>query len=131
MLELLLKHGLDPEATDSKGWTAFLVAAGNGDLDAVSLLAPYANVNRVNPVDGESALSLAVSAADLTMVKHLLNLNCDVNSLNPDNLNTPLHLAARNANGDIVAALLERGANVNDKGDGGGSAVVCLSVCLV
>ena len=59
LLSLLLKHGLDPESTNNRGWSAFLVAAANGDLEGIDVLGPHANVNRINPVDGECALSLA------------------------------------------------------------------------
>lgn len=47
MLALLLKHGLDAESTDSKGWTAFLIAARGGDHEAINILGPYANVSTI------------------------------------------------------------------------------------
>eukprot|EP00750_Incisomonas_marina_P031580 INCI8242.2.p1 GENE.INCI8242.2~~INCI8242.2.p1 ORF type:complete len:1210 (-),score=258.10 INCI8242.2:56-3685(-) len=124
LLAVLLKHGLDAECTNPKGWTAFIIAAATGDLDAVDVLAPYANVNRINPVDGECALSLAVQSGDVVMVEKLLALSCDVNALNPTNMWTPLHHAAHTAHLPIMEALLESSANVNDKTDSGATPVM-------
>ena len=81
-------------------------------------------VNRINPVDGECALSLAVQVGDVVMVEKLLELSCDVNALNPHNMYTPLHHAALSAHLPIVEALLDSGANVNDKTDTG-ACVLC------
>ena len=58
------------------------------------------------------------------MVEKLLEMSCDVNALNPLNMHTPLHYAAKTAHIPIIEALLDNGANVNDKTDTGATPIM-------
>jgi len=89
-------------------------AAQQGDLAALNqFIAENADVNEAQ-VDGTTALHWAVQDDHLGMVRALLNAGA-----NPDALNrvgaSPILAAAINGNAEILAALLEAGANPNLK----------------
>jgi ankyrin repeat protein len=139
VLALLLK-GVDPNLTDSRGRTALFTAVREDSLKALdSLLAePRLNVDALN-ADGETPLMLAAIRGSLPAVKALVKRGAAVNrkgwtplhyacsgpdngvaafliangaelNARSDNGTTPLMMAARYGNGDLVPLLLKAGA---------------------
>ncbi|HXA15651.1 MAG TPA: ankyrin repeat domain-containing protein [Thermoanaerobaculia bacterium] len=89
-----------------------ILAAGQGDTDAVrALLDKGTNVNLTDD-SGGTALSYAVHYSKLNTVHLLLVRGADANS-GPRGLFTPLVEALSNGDLDIVAELLAHGADVN------------------
>lgn len=65
----------------------------------------------------------AISKGDLATVKKFIEYGADINELSNDM--TPLMIAARYNNVEIVAYLLSKGADVNFKNDSGMTALKC------
>ena len=111
----MLKGGIDPNQTDSKGNTPLIIAASQGDVESVqTLLAYQADINAANK-DGNTALIYATLNNHLPIVRELLR---------PQTLQAPLDIDAQNKQGqtalywaaakgypDIVKRLLAAGAD--------------------
>lgn len=121
--------------------TPIHVAARNGLQDHVELYLQYgAAVNKKN-YEGLTPLNIACSQPQelqdlgryFKVCQMLLGAGADVHTLDQDK-RTPLHMACKNVNPDIVDLLLDSGASVNNM-DYGGEApmhnilkVVCFKV---
>ena len=109
--ELGRRYGTDAEETEVGGYTAFLFAARQGDVDSARLLlAAGANVDDASP-DGRSALLVATHSGHRALVEFLL-----VEGANPNAAAagyTALHAAVLQGDRAIVEALLARGARPN------------------
>lgn len=101
-------------------------AARNGLLEHTELYLSYgAAVNRKNQI-GYTPLNTACSqrqeVQDLEryfkLCQMLLGAGADIRTMDQDR-HTPLHMACKNANPDIVDMLLANGASVNDMDYGG------------
>jgi uncharacterized protein len=133
VLELLLKHGADINARERWfGETALMWAAAENHGDAVRTLIRHgADVNaRSNALEvprrrnGQSILPLgswtplmyAARQNALEGTAALIDAGADMNQVDPDGA-TALVLAIINANYDVAALLIERGAdpNIGDK----------------
>jgi ankyrin repeat protein len=140
LVRLLLAHGADLGARDGLGRTAIHVAienedweaaplliergapidlfaaAGLGDADRVAgLLAEDPSRAQAAPADGLTPLFYAAWAGDARSVRLLLDAGTEV-SPRVKRLwacLTPLHAALMKRHEEVVAALLERGADVN------------------
>jgi uncharacterized protein len=133
VIKALLAHGADLKARENwYGETALMWAAAENHVDAIKVLVEGgADVNeRSRPLDvprrrnGQSILPLgswtplmyAARQGSLEAVETLASLGADLNLTDPDGA-TALVLAIINANYDVAAALVEKGAdpNVADK----------------
>jgi uncharacterized protein len=133
VIEALLRHGADLNARENWfGETALMWAAAEDHADAVrALVAHGADVNaRSKALDvprrrnGQSILPLgswtplmyAARQGALNATKALIAAGADMNQIDPDGA-TALVLAIINANYDVAAALIEKGAdpNIGDK----------------
>ena len=93
------------------GSTPLLFAARHGDAQvADALLAAGANVNDVAP-DGTSALTMAVHGNHAALARLLLERRANPNIIGAGY--SALHAAVLRGNLDVVATLLQHGANVN------------------
>jgi ankyrin repeat protein len=108
VMEELLKRGADPNHRDDDTETVLMWAADHpGNASALRLLLKSgADVNARSNVDG-TALSWAVRYGDIEMVRELLNADAD---LHPPYI---LITAAYTGLTDVVALLVERGADLN------------------
>jgi ankyrin repeat protein len=133
VVDMLLAHGADLNARENWfGETALIWAAAENHAGAVRVLVRHgADVNaRSNALvvprrrNGQSILPLgswtplmyAARQGALESTKALLDAGADMNQIDPDGA-TALVLAIINANYDVAAALIEKGAdpNIGDK----------------
>lgn len=136
----LLLKGADPNQTDARGRVALFTAVREGSLQALEVLldAPQVDVNALN-ADGETPLMLAAIRGSLPAVQALVKRGAAINrkgwtplhyacsgpdngvaafliangaelNARSDNGTTPLMMAARYGNGDLVPLLLKAGA---------------------
>ena len=109
--ELGRRYGTDAEETDVGGYTALLLAARHGGVDAARLLlAAGARVNDTAP-DGRSALLVAAHSGHLPLVEHLLAKGANPNAAAAGY--TALHAAVLQGDLRMVEALLGAGARPN------------------
>ncbi|WP_341811598.1 ankyrin repeat domain-containing protein [Wolbachia endosymbiont (group A) of Oxytorus armatus] len=136
-VENLLREGADVNVKNDKGETPLHFAAEMGHAEIVKdLLDKGANVNAVDK-DGKTPFKLAANeeiqtllentaklleaakSGNVDAVTRLISTGASVNATDQDG-KTPLHLAARDNNKEIVEALLKvNGINVNATDQGG------------
>lgn len=106
-LELILKHGANPDAISRSGITPLIKACREGNLGAVTLLCRYgANVNYVTrKFRQRNALVTAVETKRSDVVEQLLTFGGYVNK-HPELPNSPLELAIRKDDLEIVRLLI-------------------------
>ena len=111
VVQSLLRHGADVNATGMWGQTPLLFASDWGHLEVVRWLLQHdADVNAKDEVEDWTSLHLAASRGHSETVRALLNHNADTNALTDDG-RTPLHVASRYGGVEVVRLLLNHGAN--------------------
>jgi uncharacterized protein len=111
MAETLLGAGAEVNVVDEYGETPLTLAAANGDGALVQRLLKAGANPRAARWNGETAVMIAAGAGNLETVRHLVLNGADVNVAEPRRGQTALMWAAAEGHADIVAALLEIGAN--------------------
>ncbi|KAL0747239.1 hypothetical protein Bca101_029241 [Brassica carinata] len=113
LVDSLLKHNLDINATDVGGLTA-LHRAIIGKKQAITnyLLRESANPFVLDD-EGATLMHYAVQTASAPTIKLLLLYNADINAQDRDGW-TPLHVAVQARRSDIVKLLLIKGADIQD-----------------
>ncbi|KAJ0236612.1 Ankyrin repeat domain-containing protein [Hirschfeldia incana] len=126
LLDSLLKHNLDINATDVGGLTA-LHRAIIGKKQAITnyLLRESANPFVLDD-EGATLMHYAVQTASAPTIKLLLLYNADINAQDRDGW-TPLHVAVQARRSDIVKLLLIKGADIQVKNKDG---LTPLGLCL-
>jgi len=110
-LEVLVRYGADPDATDHFGWTALMRAARAGDVQVVRvLLAAGASVDKRNKGDqGQTALMLAAANGHVEVMEAVVfggaDLDCEDASQR-----TPLNYANSARQTKAMAWFRKRGA---------------------
>ncbi len=134
VVDLLLAHGADPEARGTRGQTALMWAVAQHHPDAVArLLAGGANVharsdvwsevmaapphgqpeyNREIPHGGNTALMFAARGGDVASARTLIAAGANVDDTDAWGVSATT-LAAHAGFGELVALLLEAGADPN------------------
>ena len=114
MVELLLEHKANINATCKKGNSALHMAASKGHRKIIRILL-YQRINsRTVNHQGETALQLAVGTKhDEGTVPLLIKSRFDMDVQNPLTGNTALHLAVELKRSRIILFLLEKGASMN------------------
>lgn len=87
-------------------------AARKGNFALIGMLLPFCNIDAVEEVSGETALSLAASEGHDLIVKALIEAKATINVMSKIGA-TPLYLAARCGHVTVVELLLKAGANIN------------------
>lgn len=126
LMNALLKHNVDINATDKDGLTA-LHKAITGKKKAITdyLLRESANPF-VRDEDGATLMHYAVRTAAIHTIKILLLYDVDINLQDNDGW-TPLHLAVQARRTDLVRLLLIKGADKTLKNQDG---LTPLDLCL-
>ncbi|CAA7056997.1 unnamed protein product [Microthlaspi erraticum] len=126
LVDSLLKHNLDINATDVGGLTA-LHRAIIGKKQAITnyLLRESANPFVVDD-EGATLMHYAVQTASAPTIKLLLLYNADINAQDRDGW-TPLHVAVQARRSDIVKLLLIKRADIHVKNKDG---LTPLGLCL-
>lgn len=116
-LAILLRHGADMGAEDSKGDTPLHLAAWAGNVEALSsLLTHGADVDWLSGRDGYSPLWCAISANHIDAARLLLKHGARVSLRSGSGL-MPLHQAAVTGQSAMCELLLDRGAQVDARDD--------------
>ena len=105
MTRLLLKHGADPNARDSRGVTPLMAASQNGNKEVIETL--LAN-------GAEKDIFFAIGSQDRELVAKMLREDPDCHQ---SEFVTPLIWAVVSADRVIVEDLLRAGANPNETQD--------------
>ena len=114
MVGRLLEAGADPNAAQVNGLTPLMTAARTGSADIVrALLASGADVDAATAVTRETALTWAVAARRVEVVRLLIDSGASVHP-NPGQAFSPLMAAARNGDIETATVLLAAGGRVND-----------------
>ena len=133
IIDLLLKHGANPNIADIKGNNAFHIAVVK-ELPTDLLSRVVKRVSDVNLRNDKRqsalhlAMSSAISAIDNEMIEFLLQKRCNPNMLMPplDSAkagDTILHLALRGLRRDLVEVFLCHGSDILVKNSAGESPV--------
>lgn len=123
MVTLLLKHGAEVDKPGEKGMTPLLTAVLNNDTQMIdTLLAGGADANQ-SDVDGFSPFLVAVENGNIDLVQRFLEKKADSNQTEKSKGMTPLMLAARSGQHEMVKLLLANGADPMLKDHDGGSAL--------
>ena len=133
----LLEHRADPNhREETRGQTALMWAASENNADAIRALAEFGvevhvktnNPSRIAdrtfayaPPTGYSAFIFAVRAGHMEAVDALLDAGADINDM-VSNGESALVIAAANANWELAAHLIDRGADVT-RADAGWNAL--------
>lgn len=116
-LNVLLRHGADMSAEDTKGDTPLHLAAWAGNVEALaSLLSHGADVDWLSGRDGYSPLWCAISAENIDAARLLLKHGARVSLRSGSGL-MPLHQAAVTGQSAMCELLLDRGAQVDARDD--------------
>jgi ankyrin repeat protein len=106
------------QGLENNGGTSLIVAAMNGDKDAVELLLAKGVEVDAKDTDGSTSLHRAAAFARKDVAELLLAKGADVNAKSYYG-NTPLHDAVMRGQKDMAELLLAKGADVNAKGNSG------------
>lgn len=119
--DLLLAHRADPNAKTSDGWggelTALSFAVANGDVDMEVALLQAGATTGINGVGGDPLLCEAVEAGDHELVGRIVKQGGECQVLTREKL-SPLGIAVRREDLDLVDLLLSAGADPSFTGEG-------------
>ena len=117
----LLARGFDPNSPDEKGQMGLHLAflEGASKVAAVLLMQPAIRVDAANAAD-ETPVMIAALRGNLDGVQQLLARGASVNRSGW----SPLHYAATGPEVKVVAALLEKGAQVDAQSPNGTTALM-------
>jgi ankyrin repeat protein len=109
---LLLEAGADVAAANRNGSTPLWLAASQGDAAVVdALLGNGADANELLPL-GRRPLMLAARSGSVAAVRALLDRGADPNAKESARGTTALMQAADQGHADVIAVLIEHGADV-------------------
>lgn len=126
LLNALLKHNVDINASDQDGFTALHKAITCKKQAITNYLLRESSNPFILDKDGATLMHYAVRTASMEAIKTLLLHNVDINRQDNDGW-TPLHVAVQARRTDVVRLLLMKGADKTVKNQDGLSPVeLCL-----
>ena len=112
LAEELIKKGADIDVQNNEGFSALINAAKNGDFALVKLLVKNnANLN-LRTTDGNTALLMALRCGYRNIANYLIDRKYIGADLENKKGETPLLLAIKFADTELIYKLLARGANL-------------------
>jgi ankyrin repeat protein len=116
LVDVLLRAGAKPSATNKAGAAPMLLACQNGNAAIIGrLLAAGADPNAALTEFGDTALMMASRTGKVDAVKVLLDRGADVNAMETWGGTTALMWAVAEKHPAAAKLLIEHGANVNAK----------------
>jgi ankyrin repeat protein len=116
IVDELLRAGAVPDVADDTGATPLYLACVNGNAEVVARLLDAGASAKTMLLSGETALMTCARSGNATAVRSLLRRGAPVNIVNARESahdQTALMWAAAESHPDVVAALLEGGADVS------------------
>jgi ankyrin repeat protein len=115
IIEFCIAKGANKNVKDENGKTIFLLAAESGDLNISKYCIEKLGSDPFSISDkGETALMLASSESNLSLIKYLLNLGIDINAANHSGENA-LYYSLQNEQSDIFFSLVQQNADISKK----------------
>src|SRR5208283_3075670 len=109
----LLDKGAPVDGKNTDGWTALMLASGNGRMDVMQLLIERgADINAKETGAEVTSLMLASHQGQIEVVKLLLDKGAHIDA-HAKNGETALMGASFEGRAEVVELLLERGADIN------------------
>ena len=113
MVQEIIDHGADVNATNRNNHTALMLACGKGHVDAIHILLKAGSDTNIAHKDGWTCLMVAVdSHCSYEMVQEIIDHGADVNATNRNN-HTALMLACGKRHVDAIHILLKAGSDTN------------------
>ena len=110
LLNEFVQAGLPIDYANSKGYTALILSAYNGQASTVEWLIEQGANPCAEDKRGNSALMGAIFKGELSIAKRLISADCNANHQNKAG-QTPLMFASLFEQTELINALLERGAD--------------------
>ena len=111
MLQAIINHGAEINATDTNGRTALMIACAKGNSDAINTLLEAGADPKITDADGETCLYYAVDGCcSKEVLQIIINHGADVNATNTNNV-TALMTAYKKSNADAICVFLNAGAS--------------------
>lgn len=107
----LLEKGADPDKADQLGHTPLHIAAQDKNVDAVEILARYAQGNAVDNA-GKTPLHYAICSGHVPTAHSLIHAGVRLDVVDQDG-DTLLHTAVSEGHIEMVRLLIEQGADIN------------------
>ena len=111
LINNLIDHGADVNATNKRNHTALMLASGKGKVDVMKVLIKAGANKTIEDTDGKTWLHYAVLGnCNKEVLQAVIDLGADVNATNKRN-QTALMGASWNGNIDAINVLINAGAN--------------------
>jgi uncharacterized protein len=120
----MLVNGLDPDIRDGSGRTPYLVAAHNGDMTAMEILAKGGADTRAKDAQNYDAITILAVADRLEAMRLAIRLGGDPRAVTSPYQGTALIAAAHLGHHRIVGALVAAGAPLDHVNNLGWTAII-------
>ncbi len=128
MVAFLIEQGADYKCADEKHLSPILWAAQYGHLDIVNYLLDLGVDKETSDTFGRTAMIYAAQKGYLPIVQYMHEKGVDINACDKENPDIfPLYEAAFHGHTDVVAYLLEQGAEVDRRNCSGDTPLIASS----